>query len=271
MDSIFKQLGDKIGRSQTFYLGIFFFFFSCDKKSELRVEKYKSGELRSEIYYLGDTMRHGSGKFYYKSGVLRDEIEYVHGVANGTYKHYYEDGKIKAITNVKDGVVSGEDVRFYQNGKKLGKLFFVNKKPYGSGYFYYENGRIATYQCEDFTGEFIYIKKWDEEGNLVKEEGLVFSPNFQITPANDVHVGDTIKIEITAAEPPATKTNLYLSETVGSRHFREEGLIMNSTVTFKRVFDMSQDYSFSIVGVIRDSASNNVILKDSVMNVINIK
>ena len=221
--------------------------FSCTKDRALRVERYENGNLMTEVYYLNDSVKDGLAKSYYPNGNLKEEVSFVNGKRQGKYLFYSENGKLM------------EDVNF-QDDQGL-----------GSSYFYNETGTLVKYRCTDFFNEVIYIIKWDSLGNKTLEEGLAFSPNSISEDMDDdgnFHVNRKAAIQIIVAEPPNTKTRIWVKggAVLGNGYNKQEAIVGAGRATYTLNFPKKGDYYYQTVGGIVDM-EGNVVRSDSIENV----
>ena len=128
-----------------------------------------------------DSPENGLYTEYFKNGYKKIEGIYLKSQRNGTWIEWYVNGQIKSKGNYKDGEKEGQWTTWHKNGQKK------SKGTYGQYYRYYEststeslldgdwnewysNGRKKTegyYQGGEKDSTW---KKWDEGGQLLKEE-----------------------------------------------------------------------------------------------------
>jgi hypothetical protein len=244
------------------------------------VTKDGDGNLQSEIHYINDTVMHGLAKYYYypnPKNVLKDEIEFKNGVKEGWHRHYRKDGTLESKIQWKNNLEDGENYWYYENGILEQKTYRICGKQYGDAYYYYPNGKLKLYNCLNFWGENIYALKFDEQANKIKEEGVVFSPEFVAvytsdstqTPIvdNGVKASKEIVIKTTVAQPPQTKTIIKMGEL--NKGNMMELPIENYTATYKQIFTEAGKHILVIVGEIKD-LKNNLIKRDSIAVKLNV-
>ena len=81
---------------------------SCGKKTEIRIERYPNGNLKTEIPYINDSVKHGVAKKYYIDGTLSAEANIVNGKRTGLSKYYFPNGYLEAEVNYFEDMVEGE-------------------------------------------------------------------------------------------------------------------------------------------------------------------
>lgn len=259
-------------------------FNSCfQKKVDDRsfvVTKDGQGNLQSEIHYINDSVEDGLAKYYYypfPKNVLMDEIEFRNGLKEGWHKHYRHDGTLESVIQWKNNLEDGYNYWYYSNGKLEQKTFRIRGKQYGDAYFYYPNGKLKLYNCFNSWGENIYALKYDENGNKIIDEGVVYSPKFITVYTNDstqtpileegIKVNNEIAIKFTVAQPPQTKTIIRMGE-LNKKNIKELP-IEKYTVTYKHFFTDVGKHIFVIVGEIKDF-NNNLVKYDSTTTTLNV-
>ncbi|MCQ2106129.1 MAG: hypothetical protein MJZ26_10090 [Fibrobacter sp.] len=110
---------------------------------DIRVEKYPSGQIRSEATYVKDK-KQGSEKEYYENGNMKRESTYENDRRQGISKEYYDDGSIKAEYTYEDGYIEGPVTFYHKNGKVSSKLQYKQNKQIAFGEYFNENGEPET-------------------------------------------------------------------------------------------------------------------------------
>lgn len=260
-----------------------FLFISCEThrigNDSLVKTSDGKGNLQSEINYVDDTIKHGVAKFYYyphPANVLKDEIEYKSGVKDGWHTHYREDGTMESKINFKNGLQDGLTYWYYENENLKEESFWVKGKSYGIGKWYFPSGNLQTFNVTDYYGEVLYIIQYDEKGTIVSEDGVVFSPNFIATYADDtlgtpvvensVKTEEEILIKVTVAEPPNTRTSIRM----GIYPDLQTLPIEHSTATFRKTFTKEGEFVLVTIGQIVD-ADGEIVRRDSISTKIVVK
>src|SRR5690349_9988894 len=92
--------------------------FACGERKENRIShkvtKWENGNIKSEGYFLNDTIMQGTFKGYYPSGKLETEVNYDNNKRNGLFVKYYESGTKKQVAHYKDGIKSGYTEEYYE-------------------------------------------------------------------------------------------------------------------------------------------------------------
>ncbi len=243
------------------------------------VTKDEKGNLQSEIQYINDTIMDGLAKYYYypnPKNALKDEIEFKNGIKEGWYKHYRQDGTIESKTYFKNNIPNGDNYWYYEDGKPKEETFWLKGKQYGVGKWYHKNGKLETFNVTDFYGTAIYVIQYDEQGNKIKEDGVVYSPKFVAVYASDttqtpivddgVKANKEIAVKITVAQPPETKTTIRMGELNKNMITLP---IENYTATYTQTFREKGKRTLVIAGEIKD-LQGRTIKQDSTAIVLNI-
>lgn len=217
-------------------------FYSCKR---IEKEYYPDGKLKVEAQYK-DNFLNGNYKEYYQNGNLAVEENYKNGKLEGIKKVYFENGNIEWEAIYKEGVEDGLHKKYsgkgillleayFKNGKQDGltksyyedgllesKQEYKNDIPNGKALFYYTNGQLKMDAIVD-NDETIYYKKYDEQGNLLKEWRFV---SIEV-PSDTINLSDTYtaRIKIYGPLPEDTmyfQTQLYYKDNNGVRELKED-------------------------------------------------
>jgi hypothetical protein len=182
-------------------------------------------------------------------------------------RYYFQNGQLDSDLNYTDDLLEGEQKWYHENGKLNLHAFYVRGREYGSLTSYNDQGGLQHYNCIDFYNGTVYVLKFDSLGNKIKEEGVVFSPNIKSEPKDTSQwkVNIPMQFEITVAEPPGYKANLWTRYMLaGKVTNRKLHSIENSTAVEKNSFSQPGKYNLIIIGELRDK-SGAMIRRDSVV------
>lgn len=155
------------------------------------------------VFLLTTCRKNGINSDYY---FLR-ESEYFANAKYDSLVSFYSKNKIKKIVK-KYGELSLEK-EFFSNGKLRSYIELYQDSMVGNSYWFYEDGGIRHY---NFTNEYYdvcYVMKWDEKGNIVKDDGLTVSPNISVPDGNKLRVHDTLNAWTLIPTPPYTHSRIY--------------------------------------------------------------
>lgn len=240
---------------------------SCSRDREYKTEKYPSGVVKSEIGYVNDTIQDGMAKSYYDNGVLMEEVTFVNGKKEGPYKFYYESGKIQVNANFWNDKKEGEMTSYFESGTVERKGQWRGDRIFGSNYFYNSKGILVKYVCADFSGKVMCLVKWNDLGIEITNDCMVFSHGFissEIDSVGTVKINQDVTIKFCVAEPPKTKTKIWM----GSDKDLKELTIENNIATYKFKYSKANKYQVITLGEIR-TAEGELLKTDSATMTIN--
>lgn len=245
------------------YFMILLALFSCQNEGEVKIERYSNGNLKYEIFYLSDSVKHGLAKTYYYEGVIKEEIEFTNGKREGKYINYHKNGSIKGEAEYSNDKVEGYSYYYNEQGALMTKSFWYNGKKFGPTSFYRENGLIRKFVICDFDEKIIYIINWNEDGKKIKEEGLVFGPT--IYKQNSTN-GDSICLVIAVSQPPGYKSIIRVKELREDKVIKESAIkVVNSLATYCVPRGGNIGYSIKFLGEIREIETDYLVMQDSIM------
>ena len=245
--------------------------YSCSSvnKQEKKIKKeyFEDGSLKTEQEYIFDTIQEGYYKRYFNNGQLEIEIPYVNNKKNGLVKEYYSSGTLFSKVPYLDGLKSGVAKWFHENGKLSSEIIFKNDIKTSEGFGFHENGVVSAYIFYNEIGEVLYRKDYDEEGNVVKEEGTGF-PDI-IVNDNYFKMGEELVVTVHVVTPPDCVENFYIGEmdSLGVFINKEKKEVINNTITYKKVFTTSGQYKWGMLLELESKKSKSVKVYDFNMNV----
>jgi len=168
-----------------------FFLLACGEKKENRIiirktTKWENGNIRSEGFFINDSIKEGLFKRYYRSGKLEAEGYYHENKIVGTANKYFENGNKMNLVQYKDGIRSGFEEE------------------------YFEGGGIKLYQAYNRKGEGRFRLEFLENGKIKSVFGtpvVDYSTNRE-----NFKVGDTLRIAFLVATPKNSKIQFHFYE-----------------------------------------------------------
>lgn len=109
---------------------------------------------------------------YHKSGNLVDSARYINDTLEGTRKFYESKTELLHTENYRHGVLEGIHKAVYSNGVSGFEGFRKNNMMVGEWKFHFANGHPITYEYYDSSGVMRYFRKYDDNGNVLKVEGI---------------------------------------------------------------------------------------------------
>jgi uncharacterized protein len=162
IDELIKQIDD-------LYITIDFGKYNeKGKRSGLWVE-YTTDSIVQNIGYYLDGQKEGLWKENLAYG-YGSQVNYKKGKQHGSEKGFYPNGQLQREFNYKNGVLVGEQKNWHKNGKIFG---ISNRNNEGEldglqKSWWSTNGAILREALWEH-GECIYLKTWDDKGNITNE------------------------------------------------------------------------------------------------------
>ncbi len=159
----------------------------------------------------GDTVLHGYAKSFYLDGQLMGEEHYKAGVKHGVSQQFYSSGQIKLRGWIKNGKLDSTGLAYYEDGQMKARGYFHMGKKIGEQLNYYQNGKIKAYSFYNPVGESVYIREYNESGELINEEGTKNTQLIYKGEGAEFTPGETLQVTIYAPTPPDSKVDLLVS------------------------------------------------------------
>ncbi len=235
--------------------------FSCfhAKKSTLpegRVEILRDsyGNLISEIPYSKDSLIHGVAKYYNRiTYKLKEEVEFHYGKMQGVRKEYDSYGNIASISHFNNGLQHGRYSEYYSNGILKASSDWVEGVALGESKWYFPNGKLRLLNLIDYDKKVYYVAEFDSLGKPLFEEGVVFSPGFQVYPTSDsLFVGQSVEVRAMAVVVKDRITELVFEYSDTSFTYKLDNIYL----THQRGFSKAGKYHLKIKGRIFDLNRN---------------
>lgn len=193
----------------------------------------------------------------YAKGKIKFKATYRNGVRDGIATKYYDNGSVENKMFYKNDKLEGLQYRYFENGKLNYSQNLHNGKFYGEQRTYDESGNLNTYSVFDIHEHDFFDYHYDQRGNLIKQEGFVFSFSiFSIdkkrdsvivleenaaNPTNKFHGVEDLYI--TVATPPNLKLNLTV--TINGTTYADLKVV-NNTIKIPNAFPNIGTYKIFI-------------------------
>ena len=163
-------------------------------------EYYRNDNLKSQTIFLDEDRNDYIYSSYYSDGRLRDSALYINDTVTGLRKVYEAKNGLMHYETYDHGILSGEHKAMYDNGVTSFQGYRLNGMKVGEWVFHYIDGGLITYEYYDSLGNIKYFRKYDENGNLLRESG---SPIIDLQLADDTIIaGDEFRIIAELASVP---------------------------------------------------------------------
>jgi hypothetical protein len=189
-------------------------------------------------------------------------------VKENTIQEFYDDGRLKTEYTINDDSLKhGIFKMFYNNGIKKEELAYSNGYLFGEQFFYNEEGDITKYSVVDGFDDVIYVLKFDDKGDVIKEDGMVVSPNVYCPNCKEgtVTLLDTVLFNGMVSIPPSKTiiVKLKVIEPNGQIKIDVIKVYKNNVIAFQEIFQELGSYQFEIVGTLL-SANGDIYKIDTV-------
>ena len=127
---------------------IFLFQSSCNNKGKkFKREYYKSGKIKSEGWFIYDTIPIDTIKYYFENGNLeQQDIRDDSGNFSGKSKTFYETGDLDQIVSYSNNERNGFRIAFYRSNRIKAKAFYYNDNQVGDTFAYDSiTGKVMVY------------------------------------------------------------------------------------------------------------------------------
>ena len=109
---------------------------------------------------------------YAKDGTVLDSARYINDTIEGTRKYYEEKTQLMHTENYSKGLLNGPHKAIYSSGVTGFEGFRKNNLMVGEWKFHFSDGHPITYEYYDSLGVMKYFRKYDDDGNVLKVNGL---------------------------------------------------------------------------------------------------
>ena len=213
------------------FIGIPLFFSFCIKREKNSVNSgkneitlYDANTGAKSVIEVNDNMKaNGAYKEYYPNDSLKRNATYVNGQKDGWELQYDSTGKMISKVHFSQNKQNGKAFWYSEvDGSLASSSFWISDRQYGEAFRYYPDGSIKKYYVKDFKGDVFYVSDYGNQGDIIKEDGLAFSPSIFIAEADNwtdksyllkdtIHFSPHNKIGVTVATPPGIKSRIVVS------------------------------------------------------------
>lgn len=197
---------------------IFVVLIACScKEDNIKIKKYEyyqSGKLKSEGFFIRDSLPVDTIKNYFENGSLKSiEIRDDSGKLNGISKIFYKNGTLRQIIPYVNDRTQGFVWFFSISGKLMQKEFYFNNLQVGDIFYFDSSGKIDGYRFKDFKGKSLIQIDYDINGNINKENRQVLFIDSFILRSNRSENKKlrNCDILIIMSNPPKCNTTIKIS------------------------------------------------------------
>jgi len=135
-------------------------------------EWYNKSQVKSIKTILSKSVNDYIYILYDKDGRLLDSARYINDTLEGMRKFYEEKTTLLHTENYHHGLLNGTHKAIYSSGVTGFEGYRKNNLMVGEWKFHFVNGHPITYEYYDSTGVMKYFRKYDDNGNVLKVDGL---------------------------------------------------------------------------------------------------
>ena len=155
--------------------------FSCKNKTTQEkdpngnivvMEWYNKNKVKSVKTISGSNPNDFVYVEYTKDGTILDSARYINDTIEGTRKFYEEKTLLLHTENYTHGLLNGPHKAIYNSGVAGFEGFRKNNLMVGEWKFHFSDGHPITYEYYDSLGAMKYFRKYDDDGNVLKVNGL---------------------------------------------------------------------------------------------------
>ena len=181
---------------------------------------YKNGLVECIKSVIKDSILDGRYLEFYDNGNKKYDILYKNGKRYGLETTFFRNGNRRSKGSFIEDKPNGYVFWYYESGKLNYRTFWYNGTQIYDAYFYYPDGKIEAYNFKDFFGNTIYAMAYDKNGKITHDKGLSISSEYIINPKT-YKVNDSITVELCIPEPPGYSAKVFIAEYQSTIHLKE--------------------------------------------------
>ena len=188
---------------------------SCDQNEKKLVkEYYQSGKLKKSGWYINSKIPVDTIFYYFEDGNFeRIEVRNDSGQLKGVTKLYHDNGLIFKEIPYLNNSVKGFINSYNEKGQLTSRLFYLDTRQIGDGYWYAHSGKIIQYGFNGFGKDYRNFIKYDENGKILEKIApIIFMDSISTYLTTDEKVYD---VSLLLSNPPNCRTSVlinYLSQ-----------------------------------------------------------
>ncbi|MCD4747531.1 MAG: hypothetical protein K8R58_14645 [Bacteroidales bacterium] len=232
--------------------------FYNEKSQLVKQEFYSNGNLKSSLTIIDKNKSEYLYIKYYDDGKIEDSAYYINDTISGLRKFYEKDLDLTHTEYYKNGLLNGIDKAVYSSGIYSYKGQRLNNLKVGEWKFYFPDGNLITYEYFNDYGKIKYLRKYNEDGELLKSIGTGIVQI--IVPQDSVFVGDTINTTIELVKPPNCEVNLSINNFDNNNNFinHKEYSVKESKILLRFTFETPGTYIKEAIWKIKDLKTGKI-------------
>lgn len=248
---------------ETKYYIFLFAFLGCTSSSEndqttstyTDTSYYDSGNIKEINNYINDNKKQGISVSYFENSDTMSVAFYHSGVKDSVETLYYPSGDIKTMSSWQKGILVGEQINYFD---EIRRVYYTIKN---SDTIRVEEQMISEYLFHDTKGNVKYYRKYNSEGDLIKEEGSGIIIVHKLHDLNSIEVNDTIKLQYLLASPRFVHRGLKIVEYHNNNLIEEKALMINEEYTsafHNTIVSKPGEYKIYGISFFEDAFNSNV-------------
>ena len=102
---------------------------------------YENNQLKTEIIYNNEDLKHGICKRWYENGQIAEECTYINGQLDGTFRSWHKNGQLGRESSLVDGLFHGISRLWSEKGSLLEEMEFFKGVQHGVKRNFDKNGK----------------------------------------------------------------------------------------------------------------------------------
>ena len=210
-------------------------FISCNNRittetdqfgNEVIKEWYNQHKVKSIKTIFGKNRNECTYVLYDKDGGLLDSARYLNDTLEGTRKFLEEKTMLIHTENYRQGMLHGPHKAVYSTGITGFEGCRKNNLMVGEWKFHFSDGHPITYEYYDSLGIMKYFRKYDDDGNVLKVNGIGM---IQVkSDQSNLDSLQTLFGFVEAAIPPGCITQFTIQEIKGGQ---PAGILLDEPLT----------------------------------------
>ena len=247
------------------------FLFSCHFESENkkhgRLYYLPNGRGSVEFNSLNDSLQLTEKKIFYQDGKI-DFVETLHvHKTEGYSKEYFRNGVLASKIFFKNGFSQGRSCYWDTLGNLETVSHHLHGKLFGDSYDFYPDGKLESYRCLDYEEHTRYLVKYDVNGKIKKEEGLVLGQLMYYGDTIGISTGTNYTIEVCVSTPPGRKAKVQVIDSTIPNAKWIDLQVEDNYVWYERKFTTKGVHRIYFKGTLVDKAGKLIATDSKPINV----
>jgi len=206
----------------------------CDQNEKKLVkEYYQSGKLKKSGWYLNAKIPVDTIFYYFENGnTERIEVRNDSGQLKGLTRLYHDNGLISKEIPYLNNSVKGFINSFSAKGQLASRLFYLNTRQIGDGYWYAPSGKIIQYGFNGFGKDYRNFIKYDENGKILEKIApIIFMDSISTYFTTDEKVYD---VSLLLSNPPNCRTSVLINYLSRDSTIKLQDSVVSEPYYFKK-------------------------------------